>query len=165
MIKRSIREENIKIVNIYAPNIRLPWWLSQLRICLQFRRYRRRGFSPWIGKICQRRKWQPTPVLLPGKSHGERSLVGYSPSSHKELDWAQSCPTLWDHMDWLYSSRLLCPWDFPGNNTGVGCHSLLQGIFPTNESNPHLLRLLHCRQILYHLSHTHKNIFKNQKRN
>ena len=38
------------------------------------------------GKILWRRKWQPTPVPLPGKSHGQRSLIGYSPQSHKELD-------------------------------------------------------------------------------
>ena len=36
------------------------------------------GFDPWVGKILWRRKWQPTPVLLPGKSHGWKSLVGYS---------------------------------------------------------------------------------------
>ena len=42
----------------------------------------------------------------------------------------------------LSSARLLCPWDFPGKNTGVGCRSLLQGIFPTQGSNPHLLYLL-----------------------
>ena len=46
--------------------------------------------------------------------------------------------------------RLLCPWNSPGKNTGVGCHSLLEGIFPTQGSNP---GLLHCRQILYHLSY------------
>ena len=40
-------------------------------------------------------------------------------------------------------ARLLCPWDFPGKNTGVGCHFLLQGIFPTQGSNPRLLYLLH----------------------
>ena len=40
--------------------------------------------------------------------------------------------------------------DSPGKNTGVGCLSLLQGIFPTQGSNLHLLQLLHCRQILYH---------------
>ena len=45
--------------------------------------------------------------------------------------------------------RLLCPWEFPGKNIGVGSHSLLQGIFPTQGSNP---SLLHCRQILYYLS-------------
>ena len=43
----------------------------------------------------------------------------------------------------LYPTRLLCPWDFPGKNTGVSCDALLQGIFPTQESNPRLLGLLH----------------------
>ena len=47
---------------------------------------RRPGFDPWVGKMPWRRKWQPTPVLLPGKSHGWRSLVGYSPWGCKELD-------------------------------------------------------------------------------
>ena len=47
-------------------------------------------------------------------------------------------------------TRLLCPWDIPGKNAGVGCHFLLQGIFPTQESNP---ILLHCRQVLYQLSY------------
>ena len=50
----------------------------------------------------------------------------------------------------LQPARLLCPWDSPGKNTGVGCHSLLQGIFPTQGSNP---GLPHCRQTLYLLSH------------
>ena len=50
----------------------------------------------------------------------------------------------------LQPARLLCPWDSPGKNTGVGCHFLLQGIFPTQGSNP---GLLHCRQMLYPLSH------------
>ena len=43
----------------------------------------------------------------------------------------------------LQLARLLCPWDFPGKNTGVGCHFLLQGTFPIQVSNPHLLCLLH----------------------
>ena len=47
---------------------------------------------------------------------------------------------------WTIAARLLCPWDSLGKNTGVGCHALLQGIFPTQRSNPWLL---HCRQILY----------------
>ena len=50
----------------------------------------------------------------------------------------------------LYPGRPLCPWNSPGKNTRVGCHALLQGIFPTQGSNP---GLLHCRQILYHLNH------------
>ena len=43
----------------------------------------------------------------------------------------------------LYLARLLSPWNFPGKNTGLGCHFLLQEIFPTQGSNPHLLCLLH----------------------
>ena len=43
--------------------------------------------------------------------------------------------------------------DSPGKNTGMGCHALLQGIFSTQGSNPHFLRLLHCRQILHTMSH------------
>ena len=50
---------------------------------------RRWGFNPWVGKISWRRKWQPTLVFLPGESHGQRSLEGYSPQRHKGLsDWA-----------------------------------------------------------------------------
>ena len=44
------------------------------------------GIDPWVGKIPWARKWQHTPVLLPGESHGGRSLVGYSPWGHKESD-------------------------------------------------------------------------------
>ena len=47
--------------------------------CLSGKKCRRLGFDPWAGKIPWRRKWQPTPVLLPGKCPRQRSLVGYSP--------------------------------------------------------------------------------------
>ena len=46
-------------------------------------------FDPWIGKIPWRRKWQPTPVLLPGKFQGQRSLIGYSPWDCKESDMTE----------------------------------------------------------------------------
>ena len=46
---------------------------------------KRPGFSPWVRKICWRRKWQPTPIFLPGKSHWQRSLVGYSPWCCKRI--------------------------------------------------------------------------------
>ena len=61
---------------------------------------------------------------------------------------AQSCLILCDPMDWQEPARLFCPWNTPGKNTGVGSHSFLQGIFPTQRSNPGLPP---CRQILYHL--------------
>ena len=55
----------------------------------------------------------------------------------------RSCLTLCDPKD--CSPPGSCPWDSPGKNTGVGCHALLQGIFLTQGSNPHLLCFLHWR--------------------
>ena len=63
--------------------IRVLVWLRRQSACLQCRRP---GFNPWVGKIPWRRKWQSTPVPLPGKSHGQRSLTGYSPWGRKESD-------------------------------------------------------------------------------
>ena len=186
----------------------------------QCRRRQRLGFNVWVRKISWNGKWQPTPVFLPGKFHGQRSLVGYSPwgakvhgvtksrtrrSTHtqcvygmafraqlkgcikvdicpcyiceicsmgvglthetgaaskvvvcmkSESEVTQLCPTLCDPHG-PYRTRLLCPWNSPGKNTGVGSYSLLQGIFPTQGSNP---GLLHCRQTLYRLSHSTSKI-------
>ena len=47
---------------------------------------RRHGFDPWVRKIPWRRKCEPTPVFLPGKTHGQRSLVGYRPLGRTESD-------------------------------------------------------------------------------
>ena len=61
----------------------------------------------------------------------------------------QLCPMLCDPLDYSLPGTSVCG-DSPGKNTGVGCHALLLGIFPTQGSNP---GLLHCRWILYHISH------------
>ena len=66
--------------------IGLLWWLRWWNVCLQCRRPR---FNPWVRKIPWRRKWQPTPVFLPGKFHEPRRLVGYSPWGHKESDMTE----------------------------------------------------------------------------
>ena len=58
------------------------------------------GFDPWVGKITWRRKWQPTPVFLPGKSHGPWSLVGYRPWGRKESETTE----------WLHFTFLLIQW-------------------------------------------------------
>ena len=63
----------------------------------------------------------------------------------KKKDSTKFCPTLCDPM-----VQLLCPWESPSKNTGMGCYFLLQGIFPMQGLNP---GLLHCRQTLYPLSH------------
>ena len=79
----------------------LPWWLSGKESAYQ---YRRPWFYPWVRKIPQRRKWQP--VFLPGKSHGQRSLVSYSPWGHKKLD------TIW----WLNNKAMWCSQKIKINN-------------------------------------------------
>ena len=52
----------------------------------QGRRHKRHAFNPWVRKVPWRRAWQPTPLFLPGESPGQRSLEGYGPWGHKELD-------------------------------------------------------------------------------
>ena len=77
----------------------------------------RPGFSPWVGKILWRRKWHPTPVLLPGKSHGRRSLISYSPCGCKESDTTERlhltslhcsfCSLCSKHMGFLVVPRIV----------------------------------------------------------
>jgi len=71
---------------IYRHIIRDSRWLSGKESTCQCRRHRRNRFHPWVWKTPWRRKWQPTSVLLPGKSHGWKSLAGYSPWGRKESD-------------------------------------------------------------------------------
>ena len=106
----------------------LPAWVSLLVLFLW------RTLSSYL--LCAPHS-PPTTPLHPSEQHKcvsvNRSVVPNSLRSHG-----------------LQPTRLLCPWDFPGKDTGVGCHFLLQGIFPTQGSN---LGLLPCRQILYWLSY------------
>ena len=128
-----------------------------------------------------RRKWQPTPVFLPGESQGRGSLVGCHLWGRTESDMTeqlssssmltilclffyvcmctQSCPhicsvvssSLQPHR--LSPIRLFCPWNFPGTNTGVGHHFLFQRIFQTQGLNPYLLCLLHWQMDSLPLHH------------
>ena len=103
----------------------------------------------WVGKIPWRRKWQPIPVFLPGESHGWSSLIGYSPWGCKESDMtervhslsllvSQSYPVLCDLMDYSPPGSSVLG-DSLGKNTGVGCYTLFQGIFP--DSGPDQIKL------------------------
>ena len=77
---------------------------------------RRRRFNPWVGKIIWRRAWQSTPIFLPGESHGQKSLAGYSPWGCKELEMtevtehaqAPNAVVVWGP-NWIQSSRKKCP--------------------------------------------------------
>ena len=66
-------------------------------------------------------------------------LLGRQVMNNIASEVAQSCPTLCDPIDCMQPTRFLCPWDSPGKTTGRGYHFLLQGIFPTQGSNPGLL--------------------------
>ena len=70
-----------------------PRWCSGKESTCLCRRLKRHGFDSWVGKIPWSRKWQPTPVFLPGKSHGQRNPVGYSPWGCKELDMTEHACT------------------------------------------------------------------------
>ena len=86
----------------------LPWWLSDKVSTGQCRRCRRCRFNPWVGKIPRSRKQQPAPAFLPGKSHGQRSLAGYSPWGCKELDMTEHTHTDVCDQDCGYCSLYYC---------------------------------------------------------
>ena len=67
----------------------IPGGASGKESACQCRRHRRHGFHPWVRKILWSRKWKLIPVFLPGKFHGQRSLLGYSPWGCKELDMTE----------------------------------------------------------------------------
>ena len=91
----------------------------------------------------------PGPGLCPPLSPPQELAHCVACSLKSERSCLVVCPTLRNRMD-CSLPRLLHPWDFPAKGTGVGCHFLLQGIFPTQGLNP---GLPHCRQTLYRLSH------------
>ena len=85
-------------------------------------------------------------------------LKGYLPSHSCVCAWALHCvshgrPRV---MLWTVAASRLCPWESPGKNTAVRCHPLLQGIFPIQGSNSHLLYLLHWQECCLALTHPAK---------
>ena len=117
----------------------------------QCRRHERHGFDPWVGKMPWRRKWQPIPVFLPGESHGQRSLAGYTPWGHKESDMTKrlthtgynwngykaqnlGCKSV-GLLLWRQSLLTLFTTEFSWEMLGVDCH--IDFFFP-----PHFLSVL-----------------------
>ena len=93
-----------------------------LRWC-QSRRHKRQGFDPCFGKISWRRIWQLTPVFLPGKFHGQRSLVGFSPRGRKELDTTEYAHVYIIHLQYCVSFRCKAKWF-------IYIHIYISGYFP-----------------------------------
>ena len=91
-----------------------PRWLNGKEYICQCRRPR---FDPWVGKIPWISKWQPIPVFLPGKSHGQRSLGGYSPRGRERV--RHELATNKDNMAYRYSTtqsmNILSGWQIPSN--------------------------------------------------
>ena len=102
--------------NICVIYNRLSRWLTGKGYACQCRRYRIFGFNPWVGKITWRRKWQPTLVFLPWKSHGQRSLVGYTPWGQKESD-----TTEWLHVH-IHEMVFLLKEHSHETRVGLKCH-------------------------------------------
>ena len=110
-----------------------------------------------VCKIVKGHSWREERILLWGNHgwfHKRGNFRRTNLTSLDKVKWKSfSCVLIlcnqapWSVVHGPCSTRLLCPWISPGKNTGVGCHFLLQGIFPTQGSN---LRLLCGRQILYH---------------
>ena len=106
---------------------------------------RRCRFNPWSRKIPWRRKWQPAPVFLPGKSYRQRSLVGYSPQGGKESDMTEQLSVCMHSAEWVpvvtYVISSCCMWDLvprPGMEPGplaLGVQSLSHW---TTREVPHL---------------------------
>ena len=86
-------------------NLWLPRWLSGKESACQCRIVRRHGFDPSVGKIRWRRKWQRTPVFLPGEYYGQRSLTGYSSRDRKESDTTEQACT-WKFVLYSVSSLM-----------------------------------------------------------
>ena len=95
----------------------------------KWRRHKRHGFNPWVRKIPWRRAWQPTPVFLPGESHGQRSLVGYSPRGHKGLDTTEAathtCTESNNDLGWMKARQTRksgnCKWQKEPNSWKLKC--------------------------------------------
>ena len=89
-----------KCIHAQALTQELPWCLSDKKICLPMQEMQEmRELDPWVRKTPWRRKWQPTPVFLPGESHGQRHLLGYSPWGHKsQTDLATKPPAFLEYV-------------------------------------------------------------------
>ena len=142
----------------------------------QCRRHKRHGFNPWVRKIPWRRAWQHTPVLLPGESHGQRNLAGFSTQSRIKQDMIKV--TQHSHPDYsnprkIFSSvtqlyltlcnPMACSL-LASSVLGVFQARVLAWIaisFSRVSSQPRNRTpgLLHCRQTLYRLHHHGSPIF------
>ena len=99
------RQEDRRRLSIW---VSFPGGVSGKEPACQSRRHKRPGFNPWVRKIPWRRAWLPTPVLLPGESHGQRSLAGHSPWGRTESDTTEATSTKSDHETRAQKRQMIC---------------------------------------------------------
>ena len=99
--------KKLKIELPYDTARHFPGGASGKEHACQCRRHKRWEFDPWMGKIPWRRKWQLTPVFLPGESHEQRSLAGYGPWSQRESDTTERQTLLLSHFHLLLKCHLI----------------------------------------------------------
>ena len=144
----------------------LRWWLRQSRICLQCGRP---VLDPRVGKIPWRRERLPTPVFLPGESHGQRSLAGYSPQGRKESDTTERL-TFPSSLTWLCFSSLGVPTSQDKRNYRLVSTSRSAGTRIQSQQAPFRRELgvrvshLLCEVICNSTSAFHLNVKKKRKR-
>ena len=125
----------------------LPWWFSDWESTCQSGGH---GFHPWVRKIPWRRKWQPTPVFLPGKLHRQRSLGSYSTWAHKESDTTeqpkqqQLCP--WGSQRLRHQSALYTSRELEGITEALLRQPGWRQLPPAQLPQTPLLRLSHSRE-------------------
>ena len=145
----------------YIQNVCVPSCLSRIRLCdpmdhslpgSSVRGILRARILEWIAMPSSRvSSWPRDPTCISYISGTGRWAL-YRQCHHSVMSDSLLTPG-------LQLARLLYPWNSPGKNTGVGSHSLVQGIFPSQGSN---LGLLQSRQILYHLSHQGSPVINEQ---
>ena len=119
----------------------------------QCRRLKRSRFDPWVGKMPWRRAWQPTPIFLPGESHGQRSLVGYSAWGHEQSDRTEvtahiahiSYITLiWHNMLYFWKEKHFKPTEY--FEAIICCYYILPNFKMKSNSikNRFVFTLIHC---------------------
>ena len=95
---RSLHHHSSKSIN----SSKAPGGATGKESACHCRRCKRRRFDPWVEKIAWSRKWQTSPVFLPGESHGQRGLEGYSPWGHKESDITEHTLNTWGRRSGIF---------------------------------------------------------------
>ena len=130
----------------------LPWWRSGKEFACQCRRLR---FDSWVGNIPWRRKWQPTLVFLPGKSYGQRSLVGYCPWGRKRVRHDLATKTTSSSLPWPVCHYVFIEKTEPGKPLSITVSLwILNASIPPSLFLASFVSLAHCISLTVSRQHS-----------